>query len=814
MALQLSIEAEAFLQQNNISGNIILDIDGFDSLYGSVKVTKVARYGEGLLYGDGTLYGGSAADDDSKDYISLTGTTNNISQKINQDRGGSSSITSFKIRLIDKNNELTRDFSPGVIVADILGREATVYWQAQGSKHPVDSARLFVGIISNASFGAGWVELVVSHPQALSRQKLLPIITTKLTTAMTDTNTLNLVASTDSFAVERENLKTYIKINDEIMRYTSPITSGFTGLTRGEFGTIASAHDVGDEVESFYRLQGGPIELALRLMLSIPNRASGKQNFATRTASRINQVDAVNIVPNSIFFDGINIQDELGLVVGDQVNIISGANVSNLIAYTNIISFGENSSGSYVVVDTTMTTEIDIAAIVDFKSKYNKLSIGAGENIKPYHVDVAQFEALQETFSAQFFDYDFFIKDDIVLDEFISTQLLYPSGMFSLPRQGRISAGISSPPIIGPKAKTINASNVTNAAQVSMSRSINEAFYNAIAYKFNEDAVEEKFLSAVITQSSDSTNRINVGNRVLDIECGGIRESELNRNKIETISNRYLDRWQYGAETVNVDVNFKTAFSVEPGDTVIFDGESLKVSDITQGTRNFLPRVFECIDRKINLKSGKCSLSLQDTNLSTRARYGTFAPASLVGVGSTLSKIVIKRSFGTEATELERDKWTEYLLQDIIIRSPDHSTVYETSLISLSLANPNIININPPLTGLPSENWIIEPPNYENTNKQEMSIYKSLHCFFNPQVVATGGTTITATVSPSDFAKFSVGAPIRIHLNDYSEDYTTTVAEVASNTITLKADAGFTITSSHLIDLIGFGDGGSPYAWF
>lgn len=813
MALELSVTAESYLSQQNISPNIILEIAGFSSLYGSVKVTRLAQYGDDIEFGDALLvFGGSVTDQASKDYISLTGTTNNIAQKLNQDKGGSSSVTSFKIRLVDKNNELTNSFSPGVTVADVLGRESVVYWQAQGSNHPTDSARLFVGIISSCSFGAGYVDLQIQHPETLKRQVLLPKLTTELAANLSDTATSCLADSTTGWVSPQENLETYIRINDEIIKVGAIDSAGFQSLTRAQFGTIAAAHSGGDEIESFYRLQGDPIELSLRMLLSNPD----SQSFASETATSFVNVDATTSINGAVFFPGIDVQDKYGLVVGDQLSISgAGLNPSNLIGFTNILSFGTNSSGSYAVVDASLVAEVDISATVSFKSKYNKLSFGAGQNgIKPYHVDVAQFESINTTFSAQFFDYDFYIKDDLKLDDFMAEKLLYPSGLFSLPRQGRISIGVSAPPIVGPKAKTISSENVTNATQVQMTRSINQSFYNAVAFKFNDDALEDKFLSASITQSSDSTNRINIGNRVLTIECEGIRESEANRNKIEAISTRFLDRYQYGAETVSVGVNFKTGFAIEPGDTVIFDGASLNVSDITQGSREFLPRVFECIDRQINLKTGACSLVLQDTNLSTRARYGVWAPSSLVGSGSTGTNIVIKRSFGTTALEIERDKWADYLLQDIVVRSADHSTVYETTLIGFSASNPNILIVSPSIT-VPTEDMIVEPPTYPEDSAQDGALWKGLHCFWNPQVAATGGSTTTFTVASGDIGKFYVGAPVRIHLADYSEDALAVVEEINSLTVTVNKVLAFSVTSSHLIDNIGFAeDNGSPYLFY
>lgn len=808
MALQLSVEANAFLQQTNIQGNIILEIDGFPNLYGGVKVTRLVRIGD-FIIGDGTKIGGSITDDTSKDYISLAGTTNNITQKLDQDKGGSSSVTSFKIRMIDVANELTRDFSPGVVVDDILGREAVVYWQAVGSKHPQDSARLFVGVCSSASFGAGYVELTIQHPETLKRQQLLPKITGELTAALSDVATAALATNSGSVVAPLENLETYIRINDEVIKIAGITSSGFLNMERAQFGTIAASHDSGDEYETIYRLQGDPIELSLRLMLS----GGSNEYFAEETTTRLNQVDALTSINGAIFFDETNIQDRLGLVVGDEVAIISGADTGNLIGFTPIISFGQSANGSYVVVNDAFTPEIELNAIARFKSKYSKLSFGAG--LKPYQVDVAQFESLDENFNAQFFSYDYYIKDTLDLKPFIDESLFYPSSLFSLPRQARISVGISAPPILGPNAKTLDSSNITNASAVAMTRSINDAFFNSVAYKFNEDIIEDKFLGAEITTSEDSFNRIDIGLRTLTIEAGGIRDTADNRNKIRSISSRFLDRYQFGAEKIQVETDFKTAFAIEPGDTVILDGASISLADITQGSRNFLTRIMEVTNKSINLKTGKASLELADTNLSTRARYSVFSPASIIGSGSTSSEIVITRSYGTKDLEFERDKWTGFIAQKVRIRNDDYSIDEESTLVGLSQANPNVLVLNPALSFTPTAGMIIESPEYDDSSKQAMSYWKALFAYWNPQIQATGGTTTTVTVGAGDVDKFYAGASVRIHLEDYSEDDTTTVKDISGTTITLNKTLDFTVTSSHLIDNIGFsGDTGGHYAWY
>lgn len=808
MALQLSVEADAFLQQGNISPNIILEIEGFSNLYGTVKVTRVAKFNDGYTFSDGLKFDEGFADPNSKDYISFSGTTSNITQQLNQDKGGSSSVTSFKIRMTDINGELTNAFSPGVTVDDILGNDATVYYQVQGSVHPRDSARLFVGVISAASFGQGFVDLRIDHPEQLKRQELLPLITGKLTADITDSNTALLADTTEGVISAQDSLETYIRINDEIIKVGGTTAAGFSSLTRGQFGTIAAAHSEGDEYETFYRLQGGPIDLSLKLMLS----GGDNDYFATANASRLEEVSATTSIEGAIFFPENNIQDRLGLVVGDKVAVISGASGGNLVSYREILSFGTTSSGSYVVIDYDFTPEIELEALCYFKSKYDLLNFGAG--LKPYQVDVAQFESLETSFGAQFFEYDYYLKDTINLKEFMDEKLFYPCSLFSLPRKGRVSVGISAPPIVGPNAKTISADNVTNATRVMMSRSINQAFYNSIAWKFDEDAVEDKFKAATVTTSEDSFNRVKVGNRTLTIESGGIRDTQSNRNIIDAISTRFLDRYQYGAEKVSFDINFETAFTIEPGDTVILEGDTMGLADITNGSRNFLTRVMEVTNKSINLKTGKASIELTDTNLSTNARYGTFSPASYVGTGSTTSQIVIERSFGTTELELERDKWSDYILQDIVIRSYDHSTIYETTLLGFSPSDPNILLVSPPVGLAPSQGFIVESPPYDETSKQSMKFWKALHTYAAPQVEATGGSTTTITVDAGDVDKFFVGSPVRIHLDDYSEDESASVAEISGTTLTLNKTLSFTITSSHLIDAIGFGDKGVPYSFF
>ena len=85
MSLQISSVAEAYLNEQNIEPNIILEIDGIPYIFGAQAVFDLVRIGE-FVIGDGTKIGGVIRDENGKDWIMLKGTTNNISQQINIDR--------------------------------------------------------------------------------------------------------------------------------------------------------------------------------------------------------------------------------------------------------------------------------------------------------------------------------------------------------------------------------------------------------------------------------------------------------------------------------------------------------------------------------------------------------------------------------------------------------------------------------------------------------------------------------------------------------------------------------------------------------
>lgn len=803
MAIQLSATAEAYLNDQTVNPNIVLEIAGLPYIFGAQGILEAVTIGS-FIIGDGTKIGGTVNAENSRDWIMLQGTTNNIGQQINIDRAEGSSITSFKISLIDKNNELTRLLSPGFSLIDPLGVEAKVYWMPSQAAFPRDAATLFIGVIDRIEFKQGSVIINVAHPDQLKRQDLLPKATSQLSAALSIGQTIITASTTAGFLPPQDALVSYVRINDEIIKFESTSSTQFLTCARAQFGTIEADHEIGDDLESFYVLEGKPFDLALKLLLS-----GGDEFYATRPAPRFVQLEPALSVDNSIFFEDFNIQETLGLVVGDKVDINGASNPLNNIL-TTITGFGTSSLGSYITVAAPLVVEVESSAIVSFGSKYNALNFGC--NLKPYQVDVEQFESLDLLVGSPFPELSIYVKDTISASDFLDKELFFPFGIYSVPRKGRVSCNVTIPPIASANTRVLNESNITNASSLSVERTTNQRFYNAIVYKFSLNALDDRFLSARVTQSAVSTNRVKVGNKFLTIESSGLRDEVSIQNFLDAQARRFLDRYQFGAEKIGVETNFKTGFPIEVGDTVILEAESLKLSDSKTGTRNFSPRVMEVTNKSINLKNGNVKLEVTDTGYSTNARYGTWAPSSIIDSEILPNILKLKPSYSTSVSGSDSEKWRDYVGQKIIIRSEDWSSVEETVLKEIIETRPNEIRIDPPVTNAFGD-YIVDVPAYQDPIQRDGRLYKALHCSWtrlDELIIATGPRSFEV----ADASIYKLGNEIRVRDEFYTRSFDSTILSIDGNIITIREEPPSGFFVGDVIDFVGFSDGGNYYAFF
>lgn len=819
MALPASSLILDLLAKTVKSPQIILEIDGLP-IFSSLQIKKSLSYGDDINYGDpGLYYGGSIDDASSLPYIDLGKSTNNITQQLLIDKGGYSSSSNFEISLVDIAGYITQLITPGKTVDEILAKKARIYLSLEGASHPEDSILFFSGIVSDIKSGAGYVNLNISSPEKLKNLELFPKVSTELTALIDSVATIFTVTSTDQFILPADGitLESYIQVDDEIIKYTGKTNTTFTGCVRGQFGTIAASHEVDANVETFYRLQGTLKDLSLKLMLS------GGAEYHTSNLDVLSfNVFGLVASSNTVFIEDFFPDQKYGIVIGDIVNITDAVNAGNN-GVTTILSIVTNDLGSYLILDKTLITE-GSGAKISFKSKYNVLPKFAGLEMTPDQVDVAEFERVNNQFSAQFFEYDFYIKDQISGSDFINQNILYPSGCYALPRKAKTSIGLTIPPLAQSGTKKLSNLNVVKASDIKINRSISKNFFNAVVYRYDKDAVDDKFKRGKITQSADSTNRINISNKPLQIDAEGIRATANFDFLFKTQTRRFLDRYQFGAESFDVKVQFGTGFTIEIGDTVIFDGQELNMSDTKDlnGTRTFLPRLFEVQNKSMSLKGTDITLTLVDTVYSLNARYGVIAPSSLVGTGSTTTKIVLKESYGDVLTaRLPTVKWLNYVGEKVLIRYDDWSSQQVVTIAAIDPTNPYNLIVTPALSFAPTENMIVDTPRYPNsTDQADQAIYKASHCSWNMsrKVLATSTDTILY-FSALDAPAFVIGAPVIVHNDDYTiKSPEIKIADVFLSSflpsyVTLAAPLGFTPTVDMNISLLGWPDRGAPYRW-
>lgn len=803
---------------------MVLKIEGYPLLFGVAPIESYIRIGDtdpDLLIGDSWQIGGIRKQNDSQQraLISLKdGTTTSINTQLLQDRGGSSSISQLDVALIDQNQLITELVTPGKVFSDLMMRKASVYLGFQGTSYPEDFVRIFKGPITDITAGPGLIVLTIAHPDQKKRQQIFQTGTAKLNGAILSTDHTLTLSDTAHFLVPPTDtsLKTYVRIDDEVIEYTGIAGNTLTGLVRAQLGgSIAVSHDDQTDVSTIYRLSGSMIDLALKLQLSGVNGP-----FVTDVPVTNFTVDSDGVShPQKVFFKGLNVFDEYGLTVGDLVSIAGATNAGNNFTNRVITSVKVlDDGGSYILVSgAALTGELNSAALCSFQSQYDTL--GTGLQMTPDEVDVTEYQRLSDLVGAGVPNYDFFMRDEINGKDFIEQELLYPAAFYAIPRKSKSSLGATLPPISVDQVKILDSRNVIKPSSIKVKRSVSRNYYNTIVYKYDALALDGRFVGGTITQDEDSKTRIAYGNKVLLIESNGLRTSG-DANLIATLSSqRLLDRYKYAAEFFEgVQVHYREGFNIEVGDIVVFGDPTLQITDSKSGTRAFAPRAFEVVNVKNDIK-GKITLDLTDTGFSIRGRFGVVGPSSLLTAGSTSSVLEITESFGRAFPETEPEKWEPYVGLTVLVHNDDWTHSAEATFTGFDPGNPYHMILSPPLPFTPGAGYTIEQPHYGNStdpNVPENALWKVLHVYLSPQVaVASGSSTTSFDVSGGDIAKFFLNAIVRVHTETYAADSgEVKVVDITGNTITVDKPMGFTPDNTYLVDYIGFSnDSGDPYRY-
>jgi hypothetical protein len=489
-----------------------------------------------------------------------------------------------------------------------------------------------------------------------------------------------------------------------------------SGTTRAQLNTTAASHAVDDEVNTYYTLEGNAIDLALKLMLSGDNDTLSPNPYAENI-----RVDSINVssdgtrYDNSLFFLGVNVVNEYGIAVGDSMSGLQAVFPNDGINGKAVTEIVHTELGDFVLLgDVTLADMFwseDDPITAEFTSQYSTLPDGC--RMKPDEVDIDEHVRLYRLFLNSF-EYKFYLKDGIEnAKDFLEQEIYKPIAAYSLPRKARASIGYHIGPIPGTNIKTFDETNIKNPAKLTLKRSTNKNFWNEIVYKYDEDPIEDKFTSGFISISQTSKNRIPGANRTMTIESRGMRANLSADTIADDQGERRLTRYQFGAETINVESLLDAAFAVEIGDIVIFDGRELNLPDIKSALKGMAPRFFEVANKDLQLKTGDVKLELIDTKFEGTGRYCLIAPASRVKSGISTTVFNIESSFASQYGTAEFRKWINLKRCSVRIRNSDFSVIGDTVIQS---ATSNTITVSPALAFTPSAGMIMELTAYDDAD--------------------------------------------------------------------------------------------------
>lgn len=810
MAFNVTKTLRNLARERTKTPQIILEIEGIPFVFGANPVETIWTLDEDpIRYFDdlGLRFDTPIAAFNSIDLISLEGTTKTMSQQVQPDKSGTTSIATLKIDLVDKDKKITDILNFENYVDDILGRNATVYVSLVGATHPIDSIPILQGYIDDYQIVQGSFLVSISHPENLKRKQVYDEYADKTNEGVTLTETTIDVLNTAPLILSGDAVTSHVRIDDEIMKINSK-TSTSISVTRAQLGTVAETHGFDTEISNIYVLSGHPIDLALKIYLSNP-----QGDLTNYDVESFVDIAGGETATNAVFFKGYNIKLLSGVVSGDSITITNSA--SNNGTY-EVIDIEEDSTyGSYIVVDSNLTNESDASASATFSSQYDVLPTGFGLGLTNREVDVEGHIEIKDFNPANFPDMKFYLEDGVDGKDFIDREIYFPNALYSVPRQAKISLKIVQPPLSTSQIVRINEESVANVDKIRIVRSTSKYFYNTLVYKYGYDPIFNKFRRGAIFRNETSANRIQVGTKQLTIESKGLEDNLETTSLIGRQQQRLLDRYRFAAQSIkNVKPLYEIGYNIEIGDIVVFGSDNLQLTDLSSGEPTFEARLVEVINKTLNITNGEVTLELLETAYDLNARFGVISPSSIADSGSTTTDINLKLSYGSaelQDYEFETEKWESLIGERIRVRSDDYSFDETRTIKQIKGTNRNTLVIEPALSIAPNEGFILEVPEYPATGD---ALYKDLFVYFNPQVQVTSGTSQTVFNAP--VSELFVGAYIYVSSPTYNRDSfaveDSQIDSIVGTTITLNKALGFTPQAGDHVELVGFvDDEGLPY---
>ena len=793
--MSLSNYPDKFLEQatkqtKNLS--MVVRIEDAPDFLSLVDIYTQVRYGDNdIVFGmPNLIYGGLRRVKNVKTYLTLEGSLT-ISQKLEPEQGRSS-ISQFSLVLIDKDSYISKLCARGVYVDELLGgKEVKIYLGYQNTSWPEKYLVVFRGYITGCVHNGPKVTLTLADANLKRREQVFDVGTTLLTSAIDASQLTIPVISTNLFyESSRSDIKKFIKIDDEYIRYTSItpntiICDQRNSVPISTYAKGAVAHD--NEASVSCCIEMGPInaiDFALQLMLS---GFDGPWTTGNKLLSIGNPVptDLQNIITTNI-----DVKEEFGVVENDTL-IITGSDFNDGTYFVK--GFRDTIDGlpnRIILLDRNVIVELTTAGTYSITSQFALLPKSAGMALRASDIDIEEHIRLRNNFlNGTKYNLHFLVSEKASGKDFIESEIYFPCGCYSLTRFGRLSIGITRPPIlINQKLVVLDKTTVIEPNTITSTRSmVNRRFYNEIDFSIDHNATNDLFENVYKFVNLESVNLFDSSSS-MTIQSKGMRTRNGSDALAKTTGDRLLNRFSNVASEISLKCNFGAGSQIEAGDVVlVVDDGNLKLPNYTTGERNIGQQLFEVIDRSLDVKSGNCSLKLLSGIFDSRFdRYGGISPTSIIAIGST-DRLLILQGI-TDAT----DKWQIHVGDPILVGN-------ELAIIQkIDPYKPNQIILVSSLSSTPNEGTLVNVPDYERAS----SLQKTLYAFISAssKVITKIDSKNFTVANP---ASFFVDSIIQFIKPDYSIiSVTTKVTLISGNQITVDTDQNFDV--DYLIEFIGF----------
>lgn len=811
MAFDITEKARNLKNQVAIQPQLVVEIAGIPFKFSTGDVLRMPTLDEGLELDTGLFLDTPIKDPNSRAWISLSGSSSKVTSQLLPEKGGAGSVQSFKISILNKDNQLTELFKTGNLLKDILGTDARVWLSFAGAEFPHDYILIFDGFIVDFEIAHNVFNISISIPSDRVRQDLFNLVSSELDGTIDNNQTTITVDDTAGFIVptleQEEYIKSYILIGEELIKISpTTTTTEFQNVLRGQLITAANPHEDEEKITSYIRLQGNPIDLALRLLLSGPK---DEYFIDGDSVDRFVKQSDIKNIDNAIFFK-FDIVREYNARTGDLISVSGATESENNFTNRQIQVITQTDEGSYITVSgDALILETGTSAVIQVKSQFNVLPTKAGLGMKPKYVDLDGILDLSILLGSSLPNIDIYVDAEIKAKEWLERELFKPIGLFGLNRKGRYSIYAALPPLNTGETVFINETNITDITKLKIKRSTNKNHYNSIVYKFEKDALEDDYRAGLIIVSQNSINRIPIGNKQLTIEAAGLRDDTETRTAVTRQAQRLIDKYQYAPQYITgLQIDFRVGFSLEIGDSVIFGGEGMQLPDTETGATHFPETLMQIANKSIDTKKAVVTVDLINSAFGLNARFGVISPSSYIE-SSDVNSIVMKRSFTTTALQVETRKWEEFIGRKVRIRDVNFTKEQILTIDSIGLDVENKLIFEEDLSIVINEDDLIDLPDYEDSE----SYHKTSYVFVNPEVNVDVVTS--AQIIEADPANLFVGATVMVHDAYYTNKSNDVIIEsILGNVITFEEPLTYTPTVGDKMELIGFvSDEGLPYRY-